>query len=187
MICQVFTQDCYKIMSLFSLSPGSRLNRKEIKEKTRLNNVTLDKALSKLSSSEIIKREKNFYSINFENESAKKVLELCLKQYKQLKELPLDIFYLIVDLIAFLSSIKRIEVILFGSYAKLIYKDNSDLDLAILSEKSLKRSNINQIIHKLEKSYNKKIEAHYFEKKNFYKNRKDPLVKGILRDGVKLI
>ena len=73
MITQIFTQNCMKIMTLFGLSPGSRLNRKQIKEKVYLNNIPLDFSLLRLVNSGILKRERNFYSINFENEYVKKI------------------------------------------------------------------------------------------------------------------
>ena len=183
MISPLFSQDCFKVICLFCLSPGSRFNRKEIKEKVKLNNIPLDKSLSILINSGIIKREKNYYSINFENDYSMRLLEICTKQYKQLKELPLDIFYLLSDLVYSLSMLKDVEVILFGSYAKLIYKEKSDIDIAILYGK--KKPDVR--IEKLEKVYGKVVELHYFEKKRFYLNKKDPLVKSILKDGTKLI
>lgn len=187
MIAPIFNPDCFKVISLFSLSPGSRFNRKEIKEKLLLNNVPLDKALQRLISAKVIKREHNYYAFNFEKEEAKKILEICTSQYKQLRELPLNIYYLIVDLINELSLIKNIEVFLFGSYAKLIYKVNSDVDIALLYLDEVNQASINRIIFKLEKIYRRKVEAHYFGKTDFYRNKKDSLVRNILRDGIRLI
>jgi len=39
---------------------------------------------------------------------------------------------------------------------------------------------------KLERAYKKHVEIHYFDKKDFYRNKKDPLVRSILKDGVRL-
>ena len=176
-----------KIMTLFSLSPGSRFNRKQIKEKVRLNNIPLDRALSKLISSRILKKERNYYSINFESEYAKKVLDICAKQFKQLKELPLNVYYMLMDLIGYFSTLKGNEMILFGSYAKLTYTTKSDVDIALLYKNYLGKNKIKVLVSKLKKVYDKNIEIHYFEKKIFYKNKKDPLVKSILKDGVKIL
>ena len=105
-----------------------------------------------------------------------------------MRQLPLMIYYLILDVVAAISLFKSIEAYLFGSYAKLIYTEKSDVDIAIMHHKEFKKKEqIARIILKLEKSYNKKIEIHYFEKEKFYKNKKDLLVKGILKDGIKLI
>ncbi len=181
MIAPIFTLDCFKILTLFSLSPGSRYRRNEIKLKTKMNNVPLDKALSQLVYSGIIKKE-GYYSINFEHQNYKPFLEICSKQFKSLRELPLEVYYLLLDLVYLFSVVKKVELYLFGSYAKLVYRENSDVDLAVLSEGKPRIP-----VAKLEKLYGKKIEIHYFSKKEFYTHKRDPLVKNILKDGIRLI
>ncbi|MFH0752432.1 MAG: nucleotidyltransferase domain-containing protein [archaeon] len=185
MISQAFTQNCFKIITLFSLSPGSNLNRTEIKNKTRLNNVPLDNALTSLTNSGILKKKTN-YSINFEHDYSKPLLELCKKQYKQLKELPLNAYFPIIDLTNSLSKLKDLEIILFGSYSKLIYTTKSDIDLALLHSRMIDKKAVQKTTQWLEKTYGINIEIHYFDKEGFYKNKKDPLVKEILKNGVKL-
>ncbi len=188
MISPLFHQDCFKILSLYGLSPGSRFNRTEIKQRTKLHNVPLDKALQLLFNSGILKKEKNFYSLHFEQEYTSRIMEVVRQQYKELRELPLSIYHLIIDLVASLSVLRGIEVYLFGSYAKLIHTEKSDVDIAIVHTTKFKnKEKIIKIILKLEKIYTKKIEIHYFEKEPFYKNRKDLLIKGILKDGIRLI
>lgn len=187
MITQAFNQNCIKILTLFSLAPGSRFNRKYVKEKTKMNNVPLDNSLLKLVSSKIIKKEKNYYSINFESEYSKEILDICSKQFKQLKELPLNIYYLLMDLSEYFSIIKGIEVILFGSYAKLAFSVKSDVDISLIHKNSLDKKKIASFVSKMEKAYGKNIEIHYFKKMSFYKNKKDPLIKSILKDGIKII
>lgn len=186
MISQVFTQDCFKIISLFSLSPGLNLNRTEIKSKVRLNNVPLDNALTSLTNSGILKKKKNNYSIDFEHDQSKPLLELCGKQYKQLKELPLNIYFLLADFTSSISKTKGMETILFGSYSKMIYSPKSDIDLALIHSRTTDKKAIQKTTQWLEKTYGANIEIHYFDREGFYKNKKDPLVKDILKNGVKL-
>src|SRR3989344_3645110 len=181
MINHLFNQDIFKIISLFNLSPGSRFNRKEIKDKINLNNLPLDNALSKLISSNILTKKGNYYSINFENEYAKILLNMVSKQYKLLKEIPFNIYLLLLDLIYYISKFKGLEAYLFGSYSKLIYRENSDIDIAVLG--NIDKKLLQKFIIKLEKDYQKNIEVHFFDKKEFYKNKNDPLVKDILRNG----
>lgn len=187
MITSVFTQNCIKILTLFSLAPGSRFNRTEIKDKVCLNNVPLDSSLQKLINSDIIKLEKPYYSINFENEYSNKIIEIVSKQFKQLKELPLNVYYSLMDLVNFLSTQKTNELILFGSYAKITYSLKSDIDIALLYSLKPNQKRISRIVLNIEKTYKTIIQIHYFEKKSFYKNKKDPLIKSILKDGVWLI
>jgi len=187
MINQIFNNDIFKILTLFSLSPGSRFNRKTVKEKTRMNNMPLDNALAKLMSGSILKKAENYYSINLEDERAKQIIQIVSKEYKNLRELPLDVYFLLADLVDGLSQIKNIQVYLFGSYSKLVYSDKSDVDIAIISNDALDKERVEKIIAKVEKSYKKNVEVHYFDGSAFYKNEKDPLVKGIIKDGVILI
>lgn len=187
MINQIFDKDSFKIMSLFSLSPGSKFRRIEIKERTKLNNVPLDNALQRLLSSQILKRDKNLYAINFQNDLSKQVLEIPAKQYKNLKELPFNVYLLLLDLVKEISTTKGIELYLFGSYSKLVYNEKSDVDIAILTPEKFDKNNIQNITQKLEEIYAKNVEIHFFTKKLFYKNKKDPLIKEIIQNGIKLV
>lgn len=187
MIEMIFDKDCFKVLSLFSVSPGSGFKRSQIKEKTRLNNVPLDNALTKLLKTKILRNDKNVYRVNFEDEYSKKVLDIVSKQHKELKELPLNVYFLIIDLVDYLSTMKKIEVYLFGSYSKLIYREKSDVDVAVLTPEEMDISAISKITKKLEKNYGKHVEIHDFVKDNFYKNKKDPLVADILQNGIRLI
>ncbi len=185
MLSQIFTQDAFKILTLFSLSPGSRFRRRDIKEKTRLHNVPLDKALMRLLSSDILMREGNYYSVNFENPFSKKIIDILSSQYHRMKDLPLSVYFLLADIVYSLSAVKGLEVYLFGSYSKLIFRDDSDVDIAIVSEEKLKKGELN--VSRLEKTYGKVIEIHAFEKREFYRNKRDPLIKNILKDGIRLV
>lgn len=182
MISIALDKDIAKILSIFALSKGSRFNRNEILNKTKLNNVPLDNALSRLINSRILNKERNYYSMNFDNQDGKKIIEILSSQYKQLKEMPLEAYFSILEMVNILSTKKDIEVYLFGSYSKLIFKAGSDIDIAVLSDKKITAN-----ISKIEKKYGRSIEIHHFSKKEFYRNKKDPLVKDILKNGVKLI
>jgi len=73
---------------------------------------------------------------------------------------------------------------LFGSYAKLTFTPESDIDLAIVSERDLKF--LEKQALKIERKYKIKIRLHFFPK-DFKEHKEDPLVKEILRNGIKLI
>lgn len=183
MISLLFEKDLFKVLTVFSLEPGARFKRVDIKEKTLLNNVPLDNTLLKLIKAGLIKKEGKLYSVNFENEDYKQILNNIQKQYKTLKEIPLNAYFLIIDFISSLNFV-NIEVYLFGSYSKLIFKEDSDIDIAIIG--TVKKETVNKIVRRLEKKYKKSIEVHYFDKESFYKNKSDPLVKDIIKNGVKL-
>ncbi|MBU1203634.1 MAG: nucleotidyltransferase domain-containing protein [Nanoarchaeota archaeon] len=188
MIVQLFGKDIAKVLTIFCISPGSRFQRKELKEKTRLNNLVLDRILNVLLNSRVIKREKRWLLLNIENKEARQVIELISKDYKELKEIPLDVYFPIIELIYLLGRLRGLDVYLFGSYAKLIFKENSDIDIAIVSEHiSVKeKREVSNLTRKVKDRYDKILEIHYFTK-SFHKNKKDPLVKDIIKNGVKLI
>ncbi|MFZ3077544.1 MAG: nucleotidyltransferase domain-containing protein [Candidatus Aenigmatarchaeota archaeon] len=186
MIAQIFDSNAFKILAVMSLSRGSRFQRKELKERTRMNNVILDKSLQTLLNSGIIKKEDRYFVFNLENRYAKQVSEMLLQQYRDLKDIPLNVYFSITEIILFLSRFK-LEVYLFGSYAKLIFKETSDIDLTVISDSiNEHKKEISKFIQKIERKYGKTIELHYFGS-DFYKNKKDPIVNEILKNGVKLI
>lgn len=188
---ELFDLNILKILTVFSVSPGSRLTRKVLKEKTNMPNVVLDKCLSKLLNLGIFVRQKNLFALNFKNKEINDVIKLISEQYSRFKQLPLKEYFLILNIKEELLKIKNLgDVYLFGSYAKLIFKENSDVDVAIISDEisnnEQNRKDVEKIVRKLEKRHKKNIEIHYFSKK-FYNNKRDPLVKEILQHGVKMI
>ncbi len=184
MIVQIFNKDILKLLTIFSLSPGSRFLRDDLKKKTQMNNVLLDNALSILINSSIIYKNKRLLQLNLD-ENVKKIINLVSSEYKNLKEIPLSAYFSILELVYHLSKYKNLQVYLFGSYSKLIFSEKSDIDIAIISD-LIDKKIVNNTIRKTEKIYKKKIEIHYFSK-NFENNKKDPLVREILKNGVKLL
>lgn len=183
---ELFDASILKILTVFSISQGSRLNRKTIKEKTMIPNVVLDKNLSKLLNLRVLSKERNLFFLNFKNNKIKYIIEVVYEKYAQLKQLPLKEYFIILNLTDKLSETKNInDVYLFGSYAKLIFTESSDIDIAIISD-GVDKKEVKKIIDKLEKKHKKRIEVHYFTRK-FYVNKRDRLVKEILQHGIKII
>lgn len=187
MITDIFNKEILMVLTLFSVSPGSKFTRTEVKEKTMLNNVPLDNALNVLLNNAILIKEKRFLYLNFENKNSKIILDIVKKEHLRFKELPLKIYYIMLDASLVLSNIKNIaKAYLFGSYAKLIYTEHSDIDLAIVLE-SKDKAAINKIkksLSRIEKKYDKALELHFFEKQDM--KQKDPLIREILRNSVEL-
>ena len=75
-----------KVLTIFSVSPGSRFQRKLLKEKTGLPNIILDKTLNKLTNIKILKREKNLYSIDHKNAEIKNIDENLKKRGQSLDQ-----------------------------------------------------------------------------------------------------
>ena len=196
MITDIFDKNIMKILALFSISPGSKFRRKEMKEKTSMNNLPLDKSLIKLINLRILKEEKNLYFLNPEQSvEIEKLWNIVRENYiKHFNELPLRIFYLLMDISDKLSELREIKnILLFGSFAKLIYTEKSDIDIAIVFYDKIKNrkkieEKINKIIRQVEIKNKKqnKIEIHFFSEADM-KNKKDPLIKDIIQNGRQML
>lgn len=187
MITDIFDRDAAKVLTLFSVSPGSKFTRNEIKEKTLLNNAPLDNALTSLVKNRLIRKEKRLLQLNFENESVKKLLEIVKKEHLRFREIPLKVYYALLDFSHELSKSKSVSAAyLFGSYAKLVYTDKSDVDVAVVmadeSTKSISR--VKEAAKKLEKKHGKILELHFYSENDM--KQKDPLIKEIRTNGVEL-
>lgn len=183
---ELFEKNTFKVLALFSMSPGSRFTREEIKRRTRINNISLNNTINLLLSLKIFSNEGRLLSLNHSNAENNVILEIFSKHHKKLKNLPLNVYFAIFDITKEVAQMKNAgDVYLFGSYSKLVFREDSDIDIAVVSD-NIDKKKLNSIISKLEKRHKKKIEVHYFSS-DFYANRKDPLVKEIIQNGVKLI
>ena len=78
-----------------------------IKDKTKMNNLSIDNSLKSLISLEILKKEKLRYYLNFESEKTKEIVGLIKSEYDYFN-LPYKIFNLLVTLS---NKISRINII----------------------------------------------------------------------------
>lgn len=184
MIINLINKNSARIILLFSTSPGRRYLRKEIQEKTEINNVPLDSSLAELLSFKMILKKGKIYSLNIENE----IIKLILEELKETAYIPLKIKFLLNDFVFYASKVKEIEsMMLFGSYAKLIFSEKSDIDIAVISEIEKKSQNkILSIADRLSKEYKKELHINFFSKPDL-KHKKDALIKDILRNGRRIL
>ncbi len=189
MISNIFEKNILKIAALFLISPGSRYSRKDIKEKTKMNNVPLDNSLNKLLSLGVLRQEKGLLILNPES-GHRDILEKLRKEFAEMS-LPLDIYILVTEISNRISEIRWVKkAYLFGSYAKLIYSGKSDVDIAVVFSNRVKNINksekmIEKEINKIRGKNRKEIELHFFLEKDM--KAKDPLIKDILKNGKELI
>jgi hypothetical protein len=186
MIGLIFDTNCFKILSLFAVFPESGFRRNEVKEKTKLNNVPLDKALTKLLSSHVLAIENNVYILDLENKYTKRAVKLALRQYRALNELPFDLYLLLIDLVEGFSSIKGLELYLADDPSKSPYQKSS-IEITIITPKEVDKKSIAKTIKKLTTKYRKQVEVHDFIAASFYKNPNDPKVIDLMEHGIKLI
>ncbi len=181
-----------KILSFFLISPGSKYNRKDIQEKTKMNNIPLDNAIQKLLTLKLINKNKQFYFLNFNIEENKRIFSIISDEYKYFN-LSHQIFNILIEISDILSKIKEIKsVVLFGSFAKLIYTENSDMDIAVILDNKIKNmqkteKTIKDRIIKIAKKNRKEIELHFFMQKDLQIGKSDPLIKDIIKNGKEIL
>jgi predicted nucleotidyltransferase len=183
MLINLIDFNCAKILLLFLVSPGRNHNRKEIKEKTEMNNVPLDNSLKRLIFFKLIKQNNKIYSLNLENP----IIEKLLLDRQVLINIPLKIQFILLELVYAISAHKEIaKVILFGSYSKLIFTEKSDIDIAIVLKNKANLTKLEREIfsikNKISKKHKKDIQTHFFEEDDL-KHKEDPLIKDILMNG----
>lgn len=186
MKANLFDKNIVRVLSYFLISPGSKYKRKEIKEKTEMNNLPLDAVIHKLIALKILKEKNKLYALNFENNEIQTLLTEMKKEYDEF-HLPHKIFNILIEISERIIRKKSVlRLILFGSYAKLIYTNTSDIDIAVICSDALKHptiieKEIKKDISNIEKKHKQKVEVHLFLEKDL--KREDPLIKDIIRNG----
>jgi predicted nucleotidyltransferase len=189
MIINLINKNSAKILLFLAISPGSNYSRKDIKEKTEMHNLPLDYALTELLNFKIIKRRRKLYHLNLENPFVADILEEIKGKFFNL---PFKVQLIILNFISKISKLKYIkEVILFGSYSKIIYSEKSDIDISIIFYDNIKNKNevekkISLIAEKISNKNKKELQEHFFTESEL-KHKKDPLIKDILKNGRALI
>lgn len=184
----------WKILSILAEAPGKALSRREIKEYTYLGNKVIDKFMLSLELFEVIKTNKIsqriYYKLNLNNQFVILLLDLLKAEKKELESLDLKVMLILREFIYGITNLetKNIKkIILFGSYAKRTFNENSDLDLAIILEQKnpTEQLLIADLSEKLKQRFGKELQCHYFEEKEF--QQKSKLIEEIKKDGIVLL
>ncbi|MBN1544003.1 nucleotidyltransferase domain-containing protein [Candidatus Woesearchaeota archaeon] len=191
------TRTAWKILFVFAEAPGKAISRKEIQQLTKLGNKVLTKFLLLLEKFSIITSEKigkaYYYKLNLSSAFTEQIIETIMLEKKQLNNPDFAALNVLREFVYELTNadLENIEqVILFGSYAKRTFSRDSDIDVAIITtEKSADGELlITDIIDRLHKRFKKEIQPHYYTAKDFKAlEKKDRLVKEIVKDGIRLL
>lgn len=160
----------WKLLALYSYSPGAGFTREEIKKILKWNNLTLDRALDKLLYYDILRKEKRVIKLNLE----KNILNIFEEEKKRLNYPTLELFLILNDFIRY-SETKKSDMYLFGSHAKKTASIHSDIDIAVYCEEDFIEA-----IERIEDEYGRKVQIH-----NIIKGSK--LDKEVKKHGVKLV
>lgn len=189
------TRTSWKILFVLAEAPGKAISRKEIRRLTKLGNKTVSKFLLLLEKFGVIIPAKigkaYFYKLDLSNNFTSQILQIIQIEKKMLNNPDFFALNILREFVYEMTNINLENIchaILFGSYAKRTFNDNSDIDVAIiLKEKSPNDELlITDLIDKLNKRFKKEIQPHYFITKEFDKPT-SKLMAEIVRDGIMLI
>ena len=181
----------WRILILLAGAPGKSLSRSEIREHSKLGNNPLSLSLRTLKKFKIINEKKIgkslYYNLDLTNEFVSDILRVIEDERKNLNNLPYRFSLILRELTRKLIDTIEVEkVFLFGSVAKRIYREDSDIDIAVVGKFNAgEKLRVAEFLEEIEDRFKKKIQIHYFTEKEFTK--KDKLVMEILRDGVELL
>lgn len=181
------TDNKLKVINLYRSNYSAQYHVREIAKLTKKSHVTLLPHLKALEKDKILipknVGKNKVYSLNFDNIIAKNYLLfsetaeaiLCLEEIFLIKKITAEIFNLKFDG----------TIVLFGSYAKQTFREDSDIDLFYLgkiADKEIKE------IRKIGKTYGKTINVKKSTIKNFEGGlrKKDPLIVEIIKNHVLL-
>ncbi len=174
-----------RIIRLLLTYPNKDFSAGEIEKYTESKGGNLHRALRKLSIYELIIKEKNAYKINYSNQlvqTLNTIFEKEKKYFQNIDQKELNILSEFTnELFKKYSDIK--EIILFGSVARGMYSEKSDIDIMIIKEKMNTKTELETT--KLAKKYKKKIQFFIHTPKEF-KESKEPMMKEAKKEGISL-
>lgn len=184
----------WRIIVLIAESPGMRLTRPEIKKITCLGNNAITESLKDLVVHDVVNikkaGKKTTYGFNLTNNLTTQLISLCDMEKIRLNNLPYHYSLVLREYVRMVLSILEPErIVLFGSVAKRVYREDSDIDVALVFKTALKtkeRIDIEEIAHKIKERFGKEIQQHSFTLQEF-KTSKEKLIQEIKRDGIDLL
>lgn len=185
------TKSSVKVLYLFSTAPGKSFTRKDIQQMTRLANNPLSESLKFLVNSGILARKnKREYALDFDNEDVAGLVEFFKDESRHLRNIPYTIWLTLFELsVKVAGRIPVRSIYLFGSQAKLVAHEKSDIDVAVIlgGKREAKMDlELEKIASRLENKFGRKIQVHVFEEKEFTRHG-DGMSKEIIRDGIRII
>ncbi|MBD3203660.1 hypothetical protein GF327_05155 [Candidatus Woesearchaeota archaeon] len=184
----------WRILFIYGESTGAGFTRQDLRNHTKLGNKALTMALTRLTSFGLLKEIENefsytIYKLNRENKYTQEILKLLHKERNDLNQLPY-IFRKIVSEFSrkVIDSVNTQKIYLFGSVAKGTYREESDIDFAVVVNNKNPQIDmtLTRISDKLSRKYKRNIQCFILTKTQIGK-KKSGLVKEILKHGIRLV
>lgn len=184
----------WRVLSVLAEAPGQGITKEEIKKITRLGGNSIFDSVNILLKTDMIVSgkagKKTFYKMNMSNKYSRLAAEIMQNERKDLNNMNLKIVTILREYVRqTLDSIDIVAVYVFGSMVKGSYREDSDIDIAIITEKDIsakERITLEKIGEKIEKRFGREIQPHFFTETEFGKSE-GGVAEQVKRDGIKLI
>lgn len=181
----------WRVLSFLSQTPTKPVSRTNIKKYTYLGGEAINTSLKRLTLTNILiklkKGKKEYYYYNLDNDFSKEILNMFKLENAKLRYIDYKTHMVLNEFTRkVLDKILNIEhMSVFGSFAKGMQRQDSDLDLVLVFDKRDVKSEllITDIVDSIKEQFDMKIEPHYFEKEDFMRNDSS-LLKEIKNDEI---
>jgi predicted nucleotidyltransferase len=186
-------KSAWRILFLYGESPGAGFTRQDFRKYTKMGNKALTIALKRLTAFGILvkirgKLPLNVYKLNVENSYSQEILSLLKKERTDNNSMPYEFSIIAREFSREGIDAAEIQSIyIFGSIAKGTYRQDSDIDFAVVVKKKTPGADIllNDISERLSKKYMKKIQCFLMEESSM--NARKGLAEEILKHGIKIV
>ncbi len=163
-----------RIVEQLYLKPGT--HKRELARMLRLGMPSIDYSLKKIEY--LLSKQKSGNQIKYFLDYSKEALIPLLNaaEFSRFEKLPSKIKLAIRDFLKELNEKPLIEII-FGSYAKGNYNNNSDIDILLVFQRLEKEKDIENVAKRISMRTNTKISPIYMDynsfRESFHDNRKE--------------
>lgn len=186
------SKSAWRILALFGESPGAGFTRQDCRKHTKLGNKALSAALKRLVAFGILIKSKGqlslaVYKLNQGNPYVRDLLSLLQRELTGLNHLPYSFGAIAREFSReVIDSVDAHAIYLFGSVAKGTYRDDSDIDFAVVLEDKTPSQDmiLNTIADKLSRKSNRKIQCFPMTHDQMAKRG---LAVEILKHGIRLV
>ena len=134
--------------------------------------------------------KRTYYKINLANKYSPLINDILNTERRDLNNMNPRIVVILREFTRIINdTVKPTSVYVFGSIVKSSYREDSDIDIAIITNRSLgtkERIISERIGERIEKRFGREIQTHFFTEMEFSQT-KDALIEQIHRDGIKLV
>ncbi|MBU4246216.1 MAG: nucleotidyltransferase domain-containing protein [Nanoarchaeota archaeon] len=184
----------WRALVVLAQAPGQGVTKEEIKEITKLGGNAIFRSMEILLHNSIVDYEKSgnktYYRMNMANKYARMAAEIIQSERKDLNNMSPKIAMILREYVRQATDSVEISAIyVFGSIVKSSYRADSDVDMAIITEKELsakERILLEKIGERAEIRFGREIQPHFFTEIEFEKTT-GGVVEQVKRDGIRLV